>query len=139
MSATRCADVSFGIDRQSLAVLLMLSERSPGFAPFLAKAQQFGVDIQTFPWFAGRSTGFALVVRKPKRAKARVITVGGSISCDGIMIGYWDDENVPPNGPTVEYRDHVTVPSHVIYDYGRIDIATERVYGLMAEFYLKGE
>lgn len=135
--ATTCADPTFNLDAQARAVLVLLTARPPSFAPYDYTRQRFEADIQTFPWYAGHMRGFALVIRWPKGKKSRVITVTNDITSTGIAVGFWDDGNVPPNGPTVEYRDSVTTASFLVFDAGCLGEVVDYVYSLMAAVYPK--
>lgn len=140
--SNRCADLTFGINSQALAILQLLAGQDPTFADW--DGVGYGVEIQTFPWYNGREKGVCLVM-KPRSYKQKDllhIAFGENRGTDGIFVETWEAEE-PFNCPTLENRDDKVgdeaCKNRMSFPYGQIGRAAERIVGYMAEFYIKAK
>lgn len=135
----RCADPSFGIKPQALAILHMLAGIDPIFADWDGKHYQ--VEIQTFPWYNGREAGVCLVMESGPYQKSNsllYVAFGECRHSDRIFVEHWEAPE-PLNCPTLEARDpkvsDETYAHRQTYAFGEIGKVTRYICGLMAKHY----
>lgn len=137
----RCADPTFGINSQALAILQLLAGQDPIFADWNPKTGRYEVTIKTYPWYAGREKGVCLVV-KPKEhnsdRKHLHIVFGEDRGTDGIFVEKWEASE-PFNCPTPENRDEKVgdeaYQNRASFPYGQIGHAVECIIKTMRDFY----
>lgn len=143
-----CADLSFGLNPQAVAVATLLAGRQPDFADYDDNLHSWKVRIGTFPWYNGRERGVAFVVQKDwGSAKALCLVVAECRNSDAIFVEEW--EQVEPmnktlNGPTLAGRDRA-LGSKIEGVYrnrwscgeGQVGKAADYIYKRMAGFYAR--
>ena len=137
-----CADLTFGLSPQSLAILHLLAQRETEFAE--VEGGHYKVHIETTPWYNGLERGVALQIFRGWNSfgPCRVIVFGERREDDKIFVEYWDPTEAPFNAPTIEQREQTTEDLEVPRDtFSRRETyrAADRVYELMAEFYTQEE
>lgn len=123
MPSSACADPTFGLNPQSIAVLhLMTGLYLPTEEP-----------PRTFPWYNGLENGIAFVVRRGK--KWRVIVVGEDVRSDNLFVEFWDQPERPFNAPTIEQREAVAglTLERTPFESGSIASVAELATNLMRE------
>lgn len=133
MTATRCADPSFGLSPHALAILQLLAGTEPLFADFDSGDRHFDVEISTYPWFNGFERGIALVVQKSPKGPCVVITFGECKESDHLFSEHWMLDEAPANGPRVE--DPSQGVCRALFKRGRFEEVVEHVMDVMSEFY----
>jgi hypothetical protein len=145
---TYCADLTFGLSPQSLAILHLLAQRETEFATL--EKGRYKLCIRTTPWYNGIERGVALQVFRDwnPSGPCRVIVFGERREDDQIFIEHWDQQEPPFNAPTISQRDvemwsesekeYAEVPRE-IFSREETYQAADRVYELMREFYLYEE
>lgn len=129
-----CADSSFGLSGQSLAILAVLAQTPPKFADYEPETG-YDIRIGTFPWFNGREKGVCLTISLPSSRCCRVIAFGEDRASDAIFVEHWD-QMTPFNAPTVEEReDQAEDVERESFDRGRFDLVVEHILETMAEYY----
>jgi hypothetical protein len=138
-----CADLSFRLNAQALAVGQMLAIRPPDFAEW--HDHEYEVEIQTWPWFNGRERGIAIVLSRTQHdEEAAVFVVVENRTSDNIAVEEWWQSRVTlQNGPSLQSRDEALggdEANRVYYDriyfnYGEIGKAAEYVYERMSVAY----
>lgn len=146
-----CADLTFGLSPQSLAILHLLARRETEFAEF--SSGHYKVHIETTPWYNGLEKGVALQVYRgwKKGGPCKVIVFGECREDDQIFIEHWDQPDSPFNAPSVEQRDAYLWPlsegdpeqerelPREVFERNETYGAAERIYQLMEEFYVTDE
>jgi hypothetical protein len=140
-----CADLSFGLNPQALAVATLLAHRQPDFADYSTELQTWEVSIKTFPWYEGREQGVAFVITQTGLKTALVLVVAECASSDGIFVEEWEQDMVwvYDNGPTPKGRRKALgkIGEKDAYDArwtcgeGQIGKAADRIYKRMARWY----
>ncbi len=97
MTATACADPSFGLSAQALAILQLLAGEDPTFADY--EDGRYLVTIETFPWYNGKEKGVALTVQAYSQS-CLIIAFGEHRASDQIFVEHWVDAEPPFNCPT---------------------------------------
>lgn len=146
-----CADPTFGLNHQALAILQFLAARPPSFAPYDSELGRYKVHIRTYPWFNGREKGVALVIHRDSGpvGPCRVVVFGESRGTDMIFVEHWEEPFEPLNGPSLIERERLveakekagakTVTRLDGFEEGEVGAAADVVYGLMEEFYKEGK
>ena len=139
-------DPTFGLNAQALAVLAMLAQMEPDFAPFNDATMHYDCRIRTFPMYGGRERGFCLVVERGEFGEgldnqALHIFVCEARSSDNIRIMNWraptatykepklpddDDDDAFWDG-NGDHQDSVAV--------GRIDLAIDVIWKLCEGYF----
>lgn len=143
-----CADPSFGLNHQALAILHFLAGLPPSFAPYDQRLGQFNVCIQTFPWYNGREQGVALVIYRGSShaGPCQVVAFGECRGTDGIFVEWWEEPCEPLNGPNVFDRDQLMgakeqagakTIERTSFDNGQVGAAVHHIYHLLETFYLE--
>jgi len=141
-----CADPSFGLNAQALAILHFLAGMTPSFAPFDPTLGCYKVCIRTFPWYNGREMGVALIIHREAMSAGpcRIIAFGESRNSDAIFVEYWEEPMSPFNGPTIENRSSAfeelagaKTIKRVSFNCGEVGKASDHIYDLMKTFYLE--
>lgn len=119
MTETSCADPSFGINAQALAILQLLAGEDPTFADY--EENRYLVTIKTFPWYNGRENGVALTVQAYSPS-CLVITFGENRASDQVFVEYWVEPCEPFNQPTptnrhTRHTERITFPAK---NYGEV-------------------
>jgi len=136
-----CADMSFGLNAQALAVATLLAQREPDFADYEQHAYQ--VRIRTYPWYNGRERGVAFVVQKDWGPESVILAVAECRSSDGIFVEEWEQDLAPYNGPSLvergealgEAADTEVYKNRKTFNYGQIGKVADYVYGRMDRWY----
>ncbi len=138
----RCADPTFGIKSQALAILQLLAGQDPTFANWNTKTGRYKVSIQTYPWYAGREKGVCLVMKpdgRPNPTKGHLhIAFGEDRGTDGIFVEKWE-AGEPFNCPTLENRDpkvgDEAYQNRASFPGGQIGQAAEYIVEIMRVYY----
>lgn len=141
-----CADPTFGLNRQALAILHYLAGLPPSFARYDQDLGRYSIFIRTYPWLNGREKGVALVVFRGSgpEGPCRVIAFGEDRGSSGLFVEHWEEPVDPLNGPTVADRDLLMeakeragakTVERVDFNEGRIGEAASHIYDLMEQFY----
>lgn len=146
----RCADPSFGLNGQALAVLQLLAYREPEFAVFDEGLRRYQVRIQTFPWYNGRERGICLMVQRDLASPsieegqdpALFLAIGECRLTDRIFVEKWEQCYLF-NGVTIEDRWKALgdVEAEEVQDQrrtfteGQIGLAADYCYDQMGEWY----
>lgn len=123
MPSSACADPTFGLNPQSIAVLhLMTGTYLPIEDP-----------PKTFPWYNGLENGISFVI--PRGKGWRVIIVGEDVRSDTLFVEFWDQPERPFNAPTIDQREAVAGLrlERTPFKAGSIATAAERAVHLMRE------
>lgn len=136
----RCADPSFGISPQALAILQLMAGTEPHFADFhdtgIGGSRDFDVVIRTYPWYNGLERGAALVVQRNLLGPCLVVTFGEHSSSDHIFVDHWMLDRAPENGPRVEdVAEEGT--ARALFKQGRFDEVVGYTIDVMEEFYTR--
>ena len=107
----RCADPTFGLNGQALAVLQLLAYRDPEFAIYDDDLKRYRFEVKTFPWYNGRERGICLQLHsdfdggpsRPQR-KCLLLAVAEDSITNRVFIEVWEQGEQPFNCPTVETR-----------------------------------
>ena len=139
----RCADPTFGLNEQALAVIQMLAGRTPQFANYNDAAGEYDITIHTFPWYSGREMGVSLVVSKhpEPRGPCLVLVVAEHRSSDNIFVETWEQDEWPRNGPTLQIRESVVADGEgdrKLFKYGAVGDAAKFIYDQMETYYKRG-
>lgn len=141
----RCADPTFGLNEQALAVLYLLAGRTPQFADYNNEAGEYDLTIYTFPWYSGREKGVALVVSKhpEPRGPCLVMVVAEHRSSDDLFVDKWEQDDFPRNGPDLQSRESLhdienLESRRVLFKYGAIGEAADHIYNQMEAYYKRG-
>ena len=132
------ASTTLGLKPQALAVLAMLAQQEPDFAPYDEKQHEYDYDCTTSAWYNGRENGISLVVRPRFRKveKSLVITFSEVRNSDDIFIDSWEDSSVYfLNPPTISDWPETAYKSRKTVRYGRVDLAVEVIREKIKEFY----
>jgi len=140
----RCADPTFGIKSQALAILQLLAGQDPVFADWNTKTGRYEVTIKTFPWYAGREKGICLVMKPdghPDPTEGHLhIAFGEDRGTDGIFVETWE-AGEPFNSPTLENRDAAVgdraYENRASFPCGQIGQAADFIVETMSDFYAK--
>lgn len=131
-----CADPSFGINPQALAILHLLSQYTPDFAEWDDLTKQWKVEIFTFPWFNGLEKGVALVVRKDSTYPDHlVIAFGEDRTTDRVFVQQWMSDTSIPNGPNLQDMTNRSLSSRALFpamDYAKV---LDHIVSAMRRFY----
>ncbi len=137
----RCADPTFGIKSQALAILQLLAGQDPIFANWNTKTGRYEVSIKTFPWYAGREKGVCLVMGPKEHSSDRKylhIAFGEDRGTDGIFVEKWE-AGEPFNCPTLESRDDKVgdeaYQNRASFPCGQIGQAADYIVETMRAFY----
>ena len=117
------ASTTLGLKSQALAVLAMLAQQEPDFAPYDEKQHEYDYDCTTSAWYNGRENGISLVVRPRFRKveKSLVITFSEVRNSDDIFINSWEDSSVYfLNPPTISDWPETAYKSRKTVRYGRV-------------------
>lgn len=143
--SNRCADPTFGIKSQALAILQLLAGQDPTFADWDPKTGRYDISIQTFPWYNGSEKGVCLVVRAGRTRLGEPhlhIAFGECRSTDGIFVEQWEARE-PFNCPTLENRDEkvgdAAYKDRASFPCGQIGQAADFIVDCMTEFCAKAE
>ncbi len=133
-------DLTFGLNAQALAVLALLAERAPDFAPWNEKDRCFEVEIKTYPYYNGRERGIILSCKRGNvgTGDALLITVGQVRSGDQITLQWGISERLPYLvAPTWEFFTETKKCSQLgekLFPYGACGAVVEKICRLMSEF-----
>jgi len=139
-----CADLTFGLSPQALAILHLLSQRETEFAEL--ESGHYKVCIETTPWYNGLEKGVALQIFKgwDPSGPCRIIVFGERREDDGIFVEYWDQSEPPFNAPDITQRDSQFWDEEgkwyeevfrEVFSRDETYRVADRVYELMSEFY----
>lgn len=141
----KCADLSFGLNSQALAVATLLANREPDFADFDGELKSYDAIIETYPWYNGREKGVAIVMRRGWGSPRRFVLVMAECrNSDDIVVEEWEQDD-PYNGPTLKGRigalgadaDQAVYAGRKYIPYGRIGKAADYIYGRMSVWYAR--
>lgn len=136
-----CANLTFGLEPQAMAILHMLAGREPSFARWDPEFKHYDVRIETFPWYNGRERGIALVVHRNYGCSGPclILTFGECRNSDDIFVEQWEQDCAPFNCPTIENRSDKNAArayyNRWVCDFGNIGKAAEHIIEAMAEWY----
>lgn len=140
----RCADLSFGLNSQALAVLQLLAFKEPAFARFDEKLRHYLVEIKTFPWYNGRERGICLIMWPgyEQTGPCLFFAVAECRASDDLIVEMWAQPHFRDNCPTIDTRDEVLgdradepFNNRKEFPRGEIGKAADFIYGQMAKYY----
>jgi len=142
---TRCADPTFGIKAQALAILQLLAGTDPTFADWDDRLRRYLITITTFPWYNGRERGACLVMSPgPYREDNPVLHIafGEDRGSTDIFVEQWEAPE-PFNCPTLEDRgdeaSEAAYEERTCFHNGEIGKAADYIIDCMIEFYAKAK
>lgn len=141
-----CADMSFGLNGQALAVAQFLAKREPDFANWREDQHCYDIyHISTFPWYNGRETGVLFCLTPFLTSKTLIIAVFEHRNCDNICAVSCLHDTFMLNSPSPEEiisklynHEETSVPSNMVnVPYGSVGEMAQKVYNLMSEYYIE--
>ena len=135
----KIGDPSFGLNRQARALLAMLAEVDPDFAPWNKERSHYECRISSYPMYNGREKGVCLVVEKGyigsfRGEHALHIFFAEHRNSDAIRFWIWEAvapfnaPEFPADREDIELRDKYV-------DYGRMDDAVKFIWKLCEDFF----
>lgn len=133
-----CADLTFGLQPQALAIAHLLAGMVPDFADWDEESDRFDVEINTFPWYNGEEKCVCLLVWQRSRDHCLHIVFGEDRKTDALFVEHWEDER-PPNCPTLESANKDAYEgascNRELFEASEAGTVAERIFDLMAMFY----
>jgi hypothetical protein len=130
------AETNLGISGQALAVLAVLAQREPDFAPYDEKFHDYEYEVTTSAWYNGRERGISLVISKGiSRIPPLVITFGECRSSDDIFIDSWVGKRRFLNPPTVVDFPESAYETRTLVEYGRVDRTVSVIVGKIRDYF----
>lgn len=131
---TGCADPTFNLSPQAVAMAALLAQTPPSFAEHHPRTG-YDIQIETFPWINGRERGIVVTLRIKGQSFCRAVAFGEDRATDGLFVEHWDQTH-PFSVPTVEEREKLQAEVHRHQvPFGRLDLAQEHILWTMSEFY----
>lgn len=140
-----CADMSFALNPQALAVGTMLAHRPPDFAEYDKEFRKYNVHIETKPWYNGRERGLVFVMQPSAfgPGKTLYLAVYEHRCSDAICIQEWVEDGTPFNEVSLETRraalgeeaDNQVWQNAKSFPWGAIGKAADYVYKRMERHY----
>ena len=133
MLDNKLANSKLGIKAQAWSILALLENKEPSFADY--KDGHYMVNIDTYPWYNGRETGFAIVLSKKISGKCLVVVFSECRNSDQIFVDKWVEEKTFFNRPTVDNFTEEAYKNRVYFPFGCVGEAVGYIYNEMGKFY----
>jgi hypothetical protein len=90
--AKNITDPTFGINRQSLAVLAILSQYEPSWATYNEAISNYDIEFETKPWYNGRERGILISMSHDIGTKALHFAIFEHRNSDNLCVMMWEKE-----------------------------------------------
>lgn len=118
MNDERCADLSFELNSQALAVAQLLAGMEPDFAEY--ENGRYQVRIFTYPWYNGRERGIVIQMARDFSAPVLNIAFFEHRNSDSICALEWvRDGGFGLNPPTIESDGKLAYPTDDKFDVAK--------------------
>jgi hypothetical protein len=140
-----CADLTFGIQPQSLAIAHLLLGKVPDFADWDEDASRFDVEINTYPWYNHRERVICVQLYRSAAPDRHLFVVfGEDRRSDQLFVESWQStgkgsscwtHRVPtPDNTRAEVYEEAQC-NRRMFDANEVGQVADYVFELMAEFY----
>ena len=134
-----CADLTFGLQPQALAIAHLLSGRIPDFADWDAEARRFDIEVETYPWYNGREKAVCLLVyTKELPDRCLFLVFGEDRRTDNLFGERWEGTKPEqqPSMATIDEDVHEEAArDRRTFEASELGEVADYVFEMMAEFY----
>jgi hypothetical protein len=134
-----CADLTFGLQPQALAIAYLLSGKIPDFADWDAEAKRFDIEIETYPWYNGREKAVCLLVYlRSSPDTCLYLVFGEDRRTDNLFVERWEGgkPEQQPSMATIDEDAHEEASrDRRTFEASKVSGVANYVFELMAEFY----